>query len=102
MKNLIDVMKGNSFDALQDTVSEMIYNGFPLVNILSQLLDEIVVDTGISDLNKALICEKLAEVDQALSDGASELLQLMDVCAFIMRRLTSYTADVDSMTTSNH
>ena len=35
------------------------------------------------------------QADQCLVDGASEMLQLLDVAAFIMRRVGSNSSDVD-------
>jgi len=47
----------------------------------------------LSDLDKALICEKLAQADQHLIDGACEALQLLDVSAYIMRRVTGQVVE---------
>jgi hypothetical protein len=35
-------------------------------------------------------------------DGSNELLQLLDVAAFIMRRLTNMGSGVDGRSQSNH
>lgn len=51
-----------SFDVLRDAVNEIAFLGFPMAVILSQIHDMVVSSNDISDLNKALICEKLAEV----------------------------------------
>ena len=54
----------------------------------------------ITDLDKAYICEKIAAAELHLMGGASETLQLMDVTAFIMRRLgnTQNPTDLKPMT----
>lgn len=89
--------------------------------ILAQLHDDVITKAGISDLDKSLICEKLAQViqlwkwylfisvdnalafyfvsyqaDQCLIDGACESLQLCDVAAFITRRLNGQKADAEN------
>jgi hypothetical protein len=39
------------------------------------------------DLDKAIVCEKIAAADLCLLDGGTELLQLLDVVALLMRRI---------------
>ena len=50
----------------------------------------------LSDASKGMICEKIACADVSLADGSSEALQLLDVAAYIMRRLNESTSSVDS------
>jgi replication factor C subunit 2/4 len=66
MNKLWQVMSGNLFDALHNTVTSMMYEGYPLSSILSQLHDELISKPNLSDLDKALICEKIAEVSKLL------------------------------------
>jgi replication factor C subunit 2/4 len=82
------------FDTLQAAVSELVYQGYPMGSILQQLLEYVVqgLPSQMSDLDKALIAEKIAEAEQCLVDGASESLQLIDVAAFIARRLSKTEA----------
>ena len=62
MNQLWTQMAGNSFDAMKAEVSEVVYQGFPMSSILSQLHDQTVHKAELTDLDKALICEKIAEV----------------------------------------
>ena len=39
--------------------------------------------------SQAIVCERLAEADKMLNDGANEGLQLLDVGAVIMRQVSS-------------
>jgi replication factor C subunit 2/4 len=82
------------FDTLQAAVSELVYQGYPMGSILQQLLEYVVqgLPSQMSDLDKALIGEKIAEAEQCLVNGASESLQLMDVASFIARRLSKTEA----------
>jgi replication factor C subunit 2/4 len=41
----------------------------------------------LADLEKAKICEKMAQADKALVDGADEYLQLIDIGSSIMNGL---------------
>jgi replication factor C subunit 2/4 len=62
MAQLWTAAAGFSFEALQVVVQDIVYQGFPMGSILSQLYDDLIDKEGISDLSKALICEKIAEV----------------------------------------
>lgn len=117
-------------DVVRFAVSDIIAEGYPMSAILMQLHDDVITKEGLSDVNKALICEKLAQVcniyisslilqeaitltrnscvffyfaqaDQCLIDGACEALQLFDVAAYITRRLNEIHSDSESLAT-NH
>ena len=53
-----------TFDALRDSVMDIVYMGFPMATILFQVHDMVITRPDISDLDKAFICEKLAEVSK--------------------------------------
>mmetsp|Transcript_24523 Transcript_24523/g.23535 ORF Transcript_24523/g.23535 Transcript_24523/m.23535 type:complete len:363 (+) Transcript_24523:96-1184(+) len=89
-------MRGRSFDGLRLAVSDAVAEGYPMSAMLSQLHDDVLHKQGLVDIEKALICEKIANADQNLIDGASEALQLSDVTAFIMRRLTNSPINADT------
>ena len=82
-------MQSGSFDAMSTAVADLISQGFPLDNILLSLHDSVCSSDdsmGLTDVDRAMISEKIAAVDMCLSEGASELLQLTDLGAFIQRR----------------
>jgi replication factor C subunit 2/4 len=87
--------KGSTFAKMQNSVMELCYQGFPMSSILSQLYDDVISkpSTGLTDLDKATICDKLAQADQCLLDGSNEEIQLLDVAALIMRRLSKQGND---------
>lgn len=98
---LWETLKGNKFDAMKRCVEDdVVAMGYPLNALLSQLHDHVVKSSGVSSLDKALICEKLAQAENCLIDGASEALQLLDVSAFIMRRLASPAAPAGAASTA--
>ncbi len=66
MNKLWDKMAGYSFDAMKAEVAEIVYQGFPMSAILSQLHDDLISKQQLTDLDKALICEKIAEVQIVL------------------------------------
>ena len=97
MDELWKKMTGTAFEGMQHAVDKIIAEGYPMSAILSQLHDDTLKKSTISDVNKSLICEKLACADLALADGASEALQLLDVAAYMMRRLKGQTNLVDRL-----
>ncbi len=55
-------MKRGLFEGIRVSVDRLISLGYPLSGILSQLHDDTVGRADINDVDKSLICEKLAEV----------------------------------------
>jgi replication factor C subunit 2/4 len=100
--SLWTAMQSGSFNAVQEKVLDVIAEGYPLASLLSQMHDEVVrastegSSLTLKDLDKGLICEKIAAVEQCLVDGASETLQLLDLCAYISRRLSSGGVECDA------
>lgn len=85
--------KSGFFDQAQKVVTDIIDEGYPVSQILSQLHDLVVPAEDISDEQKAQICERLAEADKCLIDGADEYLQLLDVASSTMRSFCNLTQD---------
>ncbi|KAK4775631.1 hypothetical protein SAY87_023592 [Trapa incisa] len=85
--------KSGNFDLANKEVSNIIAEGYPVSQMLNQLLDMVVEADDISDEQKARICQKLAEADKCLIDGADEYLQLLDVTSNTMRALCNMPED---------
>ena len=68
-------------------VRNLVAEGYAAASLFHQLHADAVVDSAISDVHKAKICMKLAEAEAKLVDGADDLLQLLDVTAFIQREI---------------
>ncbi|WRX31244.1 ATPase [Theobroma cacao] len=79
--------KSGNFDLANKEVNNVIAEGFPVSQMLSQLFDVVVEADDIPDEQKARICKSLAEADKRLVDGADEYLQLLDVASNTMRAL---------------
>ncbi|XP_039121926.1 replication factor C subunit 2 isoform X2 [Dioscorea cayenensis subsp. rotundata] len=77
--------KSNDFDLADKEVGSLIADGYPVSQMLSQLLEVIVSANDISDEQKARICKRLGETDKCLVDGADEYLQLLNVASHTMR-----------------
>ncbi|XP_010930747.1 replication factor C subunit 2 [Elaeis guineensis] len=87
VQSLFMACKSGDFDVADKEVSNIIAEGYPVSQMLCQLLELIVNADDISDEQKARICKKLGEADKCLIDGADEYLQLMDVASHTMRAL---------------
>uniref|UniRef100_A0A7N2MKP6 AAA+ ATPase domain-containing protein n=1 Tax=Quercus lobata TaxID=97700 RepID=A0A7N2MKP6_QUELO len=79
--------KSGDFDLANKEVNNVIAEGYPVSQMLFQLLEVVVEADDISDEQKARICKKLGEADKCLVDGADEYLQLLDVAGNTMRAL---------------
>ncbi|OIV96649.1 hypothetical protein TanjilG_09191 [Lupinus angustifolius] len=82
---LLAACKSGNFDLANKEVNNFIAEGYPVSQMLNQLIDIIVDKDDISDEQKARICKKLGEVDKRLVDGADEYLQLLDVASNTMQ-----------------
>ena len=89
-------MGGASYEQMRLAVADIVSEAYPMTALLSQLHDDTVRHPSLSDLDKALVCEKIAHADQCLVDGSSELLQLLDVASFVMRRFAAETVAADN------
>lgn len=87
---LLQICYRGTFEKLELAVKDMIDQGYAANNILSQLHD-VIIDEKLSDKQKSVITEKMAEVDKCLSDGADEYLQLLSLCSVIMQQATHST-----------
>ncbi|XP_073059421.1 replication factor C subunit 2 isoform X1 [Primulina eburnea] len=84
---LFSACRSGNFDLADIEVKNVIAEGYPVSQMLSQLYDIIVEAGDISDEQKARICKKFAVADKCLADGAEEYFQLLDVASNIMRAI---------------
>ncbi|KAG7941198.1 hypothetical protein I3843_16G027100 [Carya illinoinensis] len=87
VKAFLVTCKSGNFDVANKEVNDIIAEGYPVSQMLYQLLEMVVEADDVSDEQKARICKKLAEADKCLVDGADEYLQLLDVASNTMRAL---------------
>ncbi|XP_058219542.1 replication factor C subunit 2 isoform X2 [Rhododendron vialii] len=64
VQSLFAACKGGDFDVVNKEVNNVILEGYPVSQMLSQLFEVIVGADDISDEQKAKICKKLAETDK--------------------------------------
>lgn len=89
VKTLFVACRSGNFDLVDKEVNNVIAEGYPVAQMLSQLFDLVAEADDVSDEQKARICQKLAEADKCLVDGADEYLQLLDVSSNTMRALSN-------------
>ncbi|XP_016460085.1 replication factor C subunit 2-like [Nicotiana tabacum] len=91
---IFSACRSGNFDLANKEVDNVIAEGYPVSQMLSQLYDIVIDADGISDEQKARICKKFAEADKCLVDGADEYLQLLDVASTTMQALTNMPQDM--------
>ncbi|XP_062521686.1 replication factor C subunit 4-like [Corticium candelabrum] len=89
---LIDTCHSDSYDKLDVVVKDIIADGFPASQLVSQIHDKIML-MDLTDQQLAVIAERLAVVDFRLLDRADEYLQIMDLCTVIMNQVCHPATD---------
>ena len=84
---LFEVCQTKTFENLEDYVNDITCEGFSGAQLINQLHERIVISDDLSDLQKSVICEKLAVCSSRLLDGANEYLQLLDLCSTMMNQV---------------
>jgi replication factor C subunit 2/4 len=79
VRKIIDFCQKNKYDDAASVADAVLKDGFPALQLVSQLAEAVVADADISDAQKADIALRCAEADKALVDGADEALQLAAV-----------------------
>ena len=74
---------------MQAYIDEFMAEGYSVVQFIDQLHSRVVDDEEgmLSDRQKSAVCEALAVNEFRLLDGASEYLQLVDLCAVLMKTI---------------
>merc|ERR1712127_811453 len=87
INKIVDTCAMGSFEKIETCVQDIIYDGYSCVQVITQLHDSLIERADISDTKKAIIFEKIANIDNNLIEGADEYLQLLDVMTVIMKQL---------------
>ncbi|XP_020633099.1 replication factor C subunit 4 isoform X1 [Pogona vitticeps] len=87
LDGLLAACQSGSFEKLEVATKTLINEGYAATQLISQLHDIIVNREDLSDKQKSIIAEKLAEVDKCLADGSDEFLQMISLCAVVMQQL---------------
>lgn len=80
LADLVSCAKSKNFNNIQQTVSEVVANGWSCLEILNQLHDELLIaNLEFSNAQKNSFAKMLFETDKRLSNGADEHLQLLSL-----------------------
>lgn len=85
LNDLLNVCQLKSYEKMEAYIDEMMHEAYAASKILEQIQKRIIVSTELSDSTKSLVCEKIALCSWRLQDGASEYLQLLDLCCTIIK-----------------
>ncbi|KAK4352645.1 hypothetical protein RND71_028163 [Anisodus tanguticus] len=91
---IFSACRSGNFDLANKEVNNVVAEGYPVSQMLSQLYDIVVDADDIADEQKARICKKFAEADKSLVDGADEYLQLLNVASSAMQVLSNMPQDM--------
>ncbi|KAK9496885.1 hypothetical protein O3M35_012892 [Rhynocoris fuscipes] len=75
----VESARSNDYKAIESTVDQILFEAYPVLQVIEQIHDYLMKSDNTSDIAKAYICEKLAISNWQLQEGASEYLQLIDV-----------------------
>jgi replication factor C subunit 2/4 len=78
---LIETLQTKSFDDMKSQVTDIVLEGYSAENVLSALMEKIIVMDTVTEESKAKIAIQVAESEKNLIDGSDELLQLLMVCS---------------------
>ena len=79
VREVVAACKKNQVDNANRVIDSILKDGFPGLQVMTQFAETVVEDEGVADAVKGKICERIAEADKALVDGADETLQLMAI-----------------------
>ena len=82
---IFEVCRSGSFEALTALADDIIADGYPVSQVVAQMLDFVLTAPGMPEATKAKIAMQLAESDKQLIDGAGDHIQLMNILACTMR-----------------
>jgi hypothetical protein len=77
----------SSFDQWHSVVQDLNYEGYPVTLLLTALAHQITTSTTLTDREKAICSEQIAQCEVAVMEGASEVMQFTETIAFIHRTL---------------
>ncbi|TIA93800.1 hypothetical protein E3P81_00685 [Wallemia ichthyophaga] len=78
--NIVSVCSNKkNFKEVQSTLKQIHLNGYASAQILAQLHDKVIDSSSIADSSKAKSVLAIAEADKALTDGADDELQMLNL-----------------------
>ncbi|XP_015517332.1 replication factor C subunit 4 [Neodiprion virginianus] len=85
LDEMIEMCQSKDYNKVEMFIDNYMMEAYAVSQVIEQLNDKIVYSTELSDKQKAIIGEKLAECSYRLLEGGSEYMQLIDLCCGIMK-----------------
>lgn len=79
LENFLEICRLRDFPKLEKYVENLSFDAYSVGQLLEQLNDFIVEHDQLTDTQKCIIVQKIAECSFRLLNGASEYLQIMDL-----------------------
>lgn len=87
LEQFLTVCAQGDYNVIVEFVNSVFYEGFSVGILLEQLNDVIIFKPTLTNQQKSSLCAKIAECLARLQEGASEYLQLMDLCCVAIKTL---------------
>uniref|UniRef100_A0ABD2W793 Replication factor C C-terminal domain-containing protein n=2 Tax=Trichogramma TaxID=7490 RepID=A0ABD2W793_9HYME len=84
LDDLIQVCETKNYNEVEAYVDKFMLEGYSASQVVDQLNDILIFSNQLTDKQKAVIGEKLAECSYRLLEGGSEYVQFMDLCCGII------------------
>lgn len=88
LQEYIEVCQSGDYNKLHDFVTNLGYEAYSSGQLIEQMNDYIIKSDYLTDMQKAVIGERLGECAYRVLDGGNEYLQVMDLGAVIMKVLS--------------
>ena len=79
VQQLLESFQNGSFDVMRAAVDHVLAEGYSAQLLLSALLPFVVQSDQLTEWHKANLCQKLAQAEFGMAQGADESLQLLTV-----------------------
>lgn len=85
LEDFLSVCKSGDYKRLEDFVQDFLYEAFSIAQFFEQINEFTMFHEGLTDMQKAIILERLGQCCFRLHNGGSEYIQIMDFgCAVIV------------------
>ncbi|KXS14879.1 P-loop containing nucleoside triphosphate hydrolase protein [Gonapodya prolifera JEL478] len=81
LDGLLESCKSKRFDRIENTVTEIVAEGWSVAGLLQQITDRLLTSPHTTSVQKAELALQLSDCDKALTDGADEHLQLLNLAS---------------------
>lgn len=81
---LLEICRHGNYDKVESYVEMLLRNAYCAPQLLDQFQELIISLSDLNNIQKSHICEKIAVCSWRLQEGASEYIQLLDLCCCVI------------------